>query len=139
MKRLLPLLLALLLTGCAPSAAPEAEDFIWQLVTAQRTEDGAIAACAPGTSGMPEDALPVDITCRMAGDTLVLAGSGVALNGSWRVTHTEPQARRLAVTLGETEGIGTLSTTAYADGSEAPTLLISIGGYVLTFHGTAVP
>lgn len=140
MKRLLPLLMALLLlTGCAKTAAPDPEGSVWQLVTAQRSADGAIVACAPGMTGMPEEAVPVDITCRMSGGMLVLAGSGVALTCSWRVTRIEPQSRQLAVTLGDTEGLATLSHTVFADGSAVPTLLITLGGYTLTFHGISVP
>lgn len=144
MNRLFPALMALtallLLSGCTATRAPEAEDYEWQFITAQRMSDGIIVASAPNTPGVPDTAETVRLSCRMQGGTLSLAGeNGTSHSGTYRQSHVSPDARQLVITLGESEGMGTIAHTAYADGSSVPTLLLAIEGYALTFHAVDTP
>lgn len=137
MKKLLLLLpLLLLLTGCAASSVPDPEAYAWRMTTVQSLDaGGSSVACAPDTPGIPQDTQVLTLTCTMKDETLTLTDetAGQTHSGSYRTTDVSRDALRLAITVGNTEGFGTVAYTTYADGTRQPTLILVLGDYTLNF------
>lgn len=137
MKKLLLLLpLLLLLTGCAASSVPDPEAYAWRMTTVQSLDaGGSSVACAPDTPGALPNTPTLTLTCTMKDETLTLTDetAGQTHSGSYRTTDVSRDALRLAITVGNTEGFGTVAYTTYADGTRQPTLILVLGDYTLNF------
>ena len=138
MRRVMLLLLfLLLLTSCSTSTAPNPAACRWQLTTVQQADTGEIIACAPEAAGAPQEVARLQMRCTIEADgTLLLTDedSRQTLNGSLQLRQSDPRSLVYALVLGDHTGLASVSYTVFADDQLLPTLLLSIGGYALTFH-----
>lgn len=139
MKRIVSVILCVaavcLLAGCGSSEIV-LENHDWQLQVVQSNEDGAVIACGPESREEYPDATVVDVECSATAAILAITDKSDSTGVSYRYEVTEKDGRSVIYKLTGEDGGGmaVTSVTAYDDGREIPTLVVTLDGYTLYFQ-----
>lgn len=144
MKRLVlffPIIFAIiLLSSCAIDLA-SIEDYEWKMSAvmsasvsdAQDERDFVIAVGEEDAAHPDAKIVELVLTANDGILTLTDASAGKTHNGTYKITAKTPKSIDYEVTIDGIKGYATVAPTKYYDGSEVPTLPISIGDYSLYF------
>lgn len=145
MKRIvfLACLMLAFLSGCGGADARVTIDgCVWQMTTVQSTEHGGeIVAFGPGETGMPDAAAERTLTCEAADGALTLtdASDGTTYSGTYRKQEQNALSVIYEITMDDTQGMAVAAATTRSDGSETPTLILTLGDYALNFAPAGSP
>lgn len=138
MKKLSVLLasLIILLCGCSGSDVPEIDEYLWTMSTVQSADaNGQAIAIGPDGSSTLDTAVELELTCQAASGKLTFTDktNNQTYTGTYKRTDTDSQSVIYEVTVGSSDGTAVVSMTTYQDGSQTPTLIISLADYTLNF------
>lgn len=126
-------------SGCgnisdAPSAV-SIDEYEWSFSTLQTGEDGAVIACSKQNKAAYKEAAELEMDCAAKDGILTLnhLTNGTIFQGTYRQTGASGQTAMYEITFGEESGTAASSVTIYSDGSETPTLVLTVGHYSLQF------
>ena len=141
MKKLFLILLAtfsFLFVGCN-YGNPYALDASWTLLYVQSTsKNGNIIAYAPSNSALGvtyPNAAPLEMTCQAEKGTLSLvdATNRQTYEGKYKRTERTFHAAIYVITIAAQTGTVVVSTSTYNDRTDVPTMIMTVGDYVLHF------
>ena len=138
---LISLFLMIGLTGCSSASDMSIDNFKWELNTVQSTDDnGAVIAYNPNNGLMEAtaypEAKPVDMYLTAGDGRFVLTNGadGETYEGTYKMISDKDKSAIYEITLGENIGYASVAMTSYHNGSQVPTLNISINDYALNFQ-----
>ena len=127
---------ASILSACAFEDV-KIEDYTWELSLAFYVENEEVVVCATDASGsdLHPDAAVVDATLTARDGILTVTDhtNNCSYQGTYRLTQIHPRGRDYEITLDGKTGHATVAMTTYADGTQTPTLPISLGKHSLQF------
>lgn len=135
---LLTLAILLSLSACGSSNQTTIDQCEWTLNTVQSDSDGGeVVACAADYLDSYPDAAEVEFSCAASAGALTLTdhASGQVYNGTYAESTTTGDSLLYTVQLDDSTGNATSALTKYADGTSAPTLVLSVDGYTMYFTG----
>lgn len=145
MKRVFPTIFLLLsLTFIFSSCASETisiEDYEWKMRTVMsgnietaQNEDSLIVAVGESDELYPEAKI-VDLTLSAKDGKITITDktNNKTYTGTYKVQQKTPKGADYEITINGQNGYATVAPTEYYDGSEVPTLPISLGEYSLYF------
>lgn len=131
------LIIGLLVTlvGCNNSTSVYIDRHEWGVSTIQTSEDGAVIACSEEKKTTYDSAVEIEMSCTAKNGSLKLTDTtnGNTYEGTYEQTESSKEEIIYEITLVEESGNAVSSMTVYQDENKAPTLIISIADYVLTF------
>ena len=141
MKKKLALVLSFLLLfltafGCGAKRIA-IEDYRWVLRYAMHGEDGNLVVDATGQEeSVYPDAKRVDIILTAKDGSLTVADvtNGKTYEGTYAVESRTPEGTNYRVVIDGKTGYAAVAMTTYGDGTQEPTLPISLDGYSLSFY-----
>ena len=148
MKKMLPIImiisLILALGGCS-SKAVTIENHTWELTFIQSTEDGAIIGCASDYYEDHKDIenlIVVDLSCDAPGAyytegayfTITDKTNHNSYDFNYEIKDESSETIIYDITSASNTGMAVTSITKTDDGTETPTLIITIGEYTLNFQ-----
>lgn len=125
-----------LLSSCG-AHAPKIEDYTWILRTAMHVENGQpVIDATDGTDTAHSEAKKVDVTLSASNGIITVTDNtnGKTYDGTYTVQGKTPEGTDYEISVNGINGYATVAMTTYADGSEEPTLPISLGEYTLYFY-----
>ena len=125
----------LVLSACG-MGKPRIEDYEWKMRTIMHTEDNRIVydAVAEESTTHPEAKIIEMTLVAMDGKiTITDVTSGKTYEGTYTVSGRTPEGTDYHITIDGKSGYAGVAMTTYADGSEEPTLPISLDGYSMYF------
>lgn len=135
------LLVALCLVACNKSSSQSIEGISWELSVIQSgQEDGSIVAYNPSaiitSSDVYPDAVSVDMSLTASGGNFSLAdiSNDKTYEGTYKVLDSKQDSVIYEITMDGYSGNAVVSMSSYHDGSEVPTLIVSIDNYTLNFQ-----
>ncbi len=145
MKKIITfILLALLSVGlvaCGNTPKYAVDDYVWAMVTIQSVEEnGDFIAYAPFDDTFQKDTYPnavaLDMTCDAKQGLFSVSDktNNQTYEGTYKLTDNSSKTTIYEVVIGEKSGNAVISTTNYQDGTKTPTMILSIGNYVLNFQ-----
>ena len=144
MKKTFFILLLVVSTVLSISACgmgkPEIEDYTWKMRTVMHTEDGQIVYDATNEeNGTHPEATIIEMTLVAKDGTLTVTDvtNGKTYEGSYTVSGKNPEGTDYHITIDGKTGYATVAMTTYADGTEEPTLPITLDGYSMYFYAEA--
>jgi len=129
-------LILILASGCTGHNIPMIESEHWQMDSIQSIDaDGQIVACSPDHTDALTDANIILMECELSDGLLSLTDltGNKTYNGTYVLLDRDREAINYRLFIGSSEGLAVTAMTTYHDGSQTPTLIISIDGYVLNF------
>lgn len=141
MRKIIPVLLivatlGILLSACG-AAKPKIEDYEWKMRYVVHVEDGQAVydAVAEESSTHPEVKIINMILVAKDGKiTVTDTTNNKTYEGSYTVLGKNPKGADYQITIDGKTGKATVAMTTYADGTEEPTLPISLDGYSIGFY-----
>ena len=116
---------------------PKIEDYEWKMRTIMHIEDNqSVYDAAEEASTAHPEAKIIEITL-VANDgkiTITDVTNGKTYEGSYTVSGRNPKGTDYQITIDGKSGYAGVAMTTYADGSEEPTLPISLDGYSMYFY-----
>ncbi len=105
----------------------------------QSSEDGSIIGCSSEAYELHkdiEDIIVADLVCTAKDGALTIKDTtnGTEYAGTYEVADESKDSVIYNVVIGEDTGTAVSSITKADDGSEAPTLIITVDEYSLTFY-----
>ncbi len=134
------LIITMLLSSCA-SETISIEDYEWKMRTVMsgnietaQNEDALIVAVGEPDELYPEAKI-VDLTliAKEGKITITDKTNNKTYTGTYKVQQKTPKGTDYEITINGQNGYATVAPTEYYDGSEVPTLPISLGEYSLYF------
>ena len=141
MKKVLCFLLAILffafsLFSCG-ATRPSIEDYQWKMRTAIRLDGDSftVSAVEAEDSAHPEAKIIDMILIAQDGKiTVTDLTNDKSYNGSYSLKNKTPDGADYEIIIDSLTGYGTVAMTEYADGSEEPTLPITLGDFSIYFY-----
>lgn len=141
MKRKIAAILALsffiiLLASCGANR-PTIEEYEWHLRKAMLVEDGQLNVVAANeTDKAHPEAKIVDVILKASNGKLTITDktSNKEYIGTYIAEGKTPEGTEYKIIINGVQGYAGVAMTTYHDGTEEPTLPISIGGYSLYFY-----
>lgn len=140
MKRVISIILLIIsafsLSGCGLGKM-KIEDYEWTLRYAFHAQgDHVIVDAVQEYDATHPQAKVVDITLAARNGKITITDStnGRTYEGAYTVERKHPDGTDYKVTVDGKSGHATVGMTTFADGSEQPTLSISVGQYSLYFY-----
>ena len=141
MKKIISVLLLLSIAVFALSACgmgkPKIEDYEWKMRTIMHAEDNQVIydAAAEESSTHPEATIiEMTLVAKDGKITITDVTNGKTYEGTYTVSGKNPEGTDYHITIDGKSGYATVAMTTYADGTEEPTLPISLDGYSLYFY-----
>ena len=141
MKRILStLILATLLLLTLPSCGtgkPEIEDYDWKMRTIMHVENNQVIVDATGEYTTAHSGAKVINMTLTAKDGIITINDNTnnkTYEGTYSVSGKNPQGTDYKITIDGKSGYATVAMTKYADGTEEPTLPISLDGHSMYFY-----
>ena len=137
-------LLTLNLVGCNTAAEEMSIDkYSWELTSVQSGPQGNIIAYNAENDSYASsypDASPVNMYLTAGDGDFVLTDTtnGKTYEGTYKVIEDKQANVIYEINLDEHSGYAGVAMTSFHDGSQVPTLNISIDDYALNFHAPAV-
>ena len=141
MKRIISLLFCVATLIFALSACgmgkPKIEDYEWKMQTIAHVEGEQLVydAAAEESTAHPEAKI-IEMTLMAKDGKITIADvtNGKTYEGTYTVSGRNPEGVDYHITIDGKTGYAGVAMTAYADGSEEPTLPISLDGYSMYFY-----
>ena len=141
MKKAISILLLMSIMIFALSACgvgkPRIEDYEWKMRTIMHAEDNRVIydAVAEESSTHPEaKIIEMTLVAKDGKITITDVTNGKTYKGTYTVSGRNPEGTDYHITIGGKSGYAGVAMTTYADGSEEPTLSISLDGYSMYFY-----
>ena len=141
MKKIISILFLLSIMLFALSACrmgkPKIEDYEWKMRTIMHAEDNQVIydAAAEESSTHPEATIiEMTLVAKDGKITITDVTNGKTYEGTYTVSGKNPEGTDYHITIDGKSGYATVAMTTYADGTEEPTLPISLDGYSLYFY-----
>ena len=141
MKKIVSILLLAVTLIFALSACgmgkPKIEDYKWKMRTIMHIEDNQSVydAAAEESSTHPEaKIIEMTLVAKDGKITITDVTNGKTYEGTYTVSGRNPEGTDYHITIDGKSGYAGVAMTTYADGSEEPTLPISIDGYSMYFY-----
>ena len=141
MKKIISILLLVVMLIFALSACgmgkPKIEDYEWKMQTIGHIEGEQVVYDATNEErSIHPEAKIIEMTL-VAKDgkiTITDVTNGKTYEGTYTVSGKNPEGTDYHITIDGKTGYATVAMTTYADGTEEPTLPISLDGYSLYFY-----
>ena len=138
MKRrlyLIPVLAFVLLLSSCSSNAPAIEDYEWKLRTAMSAESPELVVAVGEPDNVHPEAQVVDMTLKAKNGVITITNNtnGTTSTGTYRATGVTPEGTDYEIIIDGETANACVAPTKYYDGSEIPTLPISVDGFSLYF------
>jgi len=141
MKKIVPILLLAVMLICTLSACgvgkPKIEDYEWKMRTIIHIEDNQAvydAAAEESTSHPEAKIIEMTLVAKNGKITITDVTNGKTYEGTYTVSGRNPEGTDYNITIDGKSGYAGVAMTTYADGSEEPTLPISLDGYSMYFY-----
>lgn len=113
------------------------EDYEWKMRTIIHAEDNQVIydAAAEESTAHPEANI-IDMTLVANDGKIIITDvtNDKTYEGTYKVTQKTPEGTDYEITIDGKSGYATVAMTKYADGTEEPTLPISLDGYSMYFY-----
>jgi len=145
MKKIITVFLSTILlfslVGCSKTAKVPIEDYKWSMATIQSVDNnGAFIAYDPDVAIDPEysyagQCTPMEMDCYVSDGKITIKDKthNQVYYGTCELTENNRDSAIYEITILDEKGTAVTAITTHADGTEAPTLIISMGGYTLNF------
>ena len=133
---LLAITLIFALSACG-IGKPKIEDYEWKMRTIMHAEDNQVIydAVAEESTTHPEaKIIEMTLVAKDGKITITDVTNGKTYEGSYTVSGRNPKGTDYNITIDGKSGYAGVAMTTYADGSEEPTLPISLDGYSMYFY-----
>ena len=141
MKKIISILLPVVMLFFTLSACgmrkPKIEDYEWKMRTIMHAEDNQVIydAVAEESSTHPEaKIIEMTLVAKDGKITITDVTNGKTYDGTYTVSGRNPEGTDYHITIDGKSGYAGVAMTTYADGSEEPTLPISLDGYSMYFY-----
>ena len=141
MKKIISILFLLSIMLFALSACgmgkPKIEDYEWKMRTIMHAEDNQVIydAAAEESSTHPEATIiEMTLVAKDGKITITDVTNGKTYEGTYTVSGKNPEGTDYHITIDGKSGFACVAMTTYADGTEEPTLPISLDGYSIDFY-----
>ena len=141
MKKIISILLLLSIAVFALSSCgmgkPKIEDYEWKMRYVMHGEDNQMVmdAAAEEISTHPEaKIIEMTLVAKDGKITITDVTNGKTYEGTYTVSGRNPEGTDYQITIDGKSGYAGVAMTTYADGSEEPTLPISLDGYSMYFY-----
>ena len=133
---LLATMLIFALSACG-MGKPKIEDYEWKMRTIIHAEDNQVVydAAAEESSTHPEaKIIEMTLVAKDGKITITDVTNSKTYEGTYTVSGRNPEGTDYNITIDGKSGYATVAMTTYADGTEEPTLPISLDGYSIDFY-----
>ena len=133
---LLAVMLIISLSACGMDK-PKIEDYEWKMRTIMHIEDNQSVydAAEEENSAHPEaKIIEMTLVAKDGKITITDVTNNKTYEGTYTVSGRNPEGTDYHITIDGKSGYAGVAMTTYADGSEEPTLPISIDGYSMYFY-----
>lgn len=133
---LLAITLIFALSACG-IGKPKIEDYEWKMRTIMHAEDNQVIydAVAEESTTHPEaKIIEMTLVAKDGKITITDVTNGKTYEGTYTVSGRNPEGTDYHITIDGKSGYAGVAMTKYADGSEEPTLPISLDGYSMYFY-----
>ena len=133
---LLTTMLILTLSACGKEK-PKIEDHEWKMRTIMHAEDNQVVydAAAEEISTHPEaKIIEMMLVAKDGKITITDVTNNKTYEGTYTVSGRNPKGTDYSITIGSKSGYAGVAMTTYADGTEEPTLPITLDGYSMYFY-----
>lgn len=116
---------------------PRIEDYEWKMRTIMHAEDNRVVydAVAEESSTHPEaKIIEIILVAKDGKITITDVTNNNTYEGTYTVSGRNPKGTDYHITIDGKSGYAGVAMTTYADGSEEPTLPISLDGYSMYFY-----
>lgn len=116
---------------------PRIEDYEWKMRTIMHAEDNRVVydAVAEESSTHPEaKIIEIILVAKDGKITITNVTNNNTYEGTYTVSGRNPKGTDYHITIDGKSGYAGVAMTTYADGSEEPTLPISLDGYSMYFY-----
>ena len=116
---------------------PKIEDYEWKMTTIAHVEGEQMVydAAAEESTAHPEaKIIEMTLVAKDGKITITDVTNGKTYEGTYIVSGRNPEGTDYHITIDGKSGYAGVAMTTYADGSEEPTLPISLGGYSMYFY-----
>ena len=141
MKRIISILLLTAILMFTFSACemntPKIEDYEWKMRTIMHIEDlqTVMDAVSEENSAYPEaKIIEMTLVAKDGKITVTDVTNNATYEGTYAVSGKNPKGTDYHITIDGKSGYAGVAMTTYADGSEEPTLPISLDGYSMYFY-----
>ena len=141
MKKIISILLLTATLIFALSACgmgkPQIEDYEWKMRCIMHGEDNQFVmdAMAEESSTHPEATIiEMTLVAKDGKITITDVTNGKTYEGTYTVSGKNPEGTDYHITIDGKSGFACVAMTTYADGTEEPTLPISLDGYSIDFY-----
>ena len=141
MKKIISILLLLSIAVFALSACgmrkPKIEDYEWKMRTIAHVEGEQLvydAAAEESTTHPEAKIIEMTLVAKDGKITITDVTNGKTYEGTYTVSGRNPEGTDYHITIDGKSGYAGVAMTTYADGSEEPTLPISLDGYSMYFY-----
>ena len=141
MKKAISIILLMSIMIFALSACgvgkPKIEDYEWKMRTIMHAEDNQVIydAVAEESSTHPEaKIIEMTLVAKDGKITITDVTNGKTYKGTYTVSGRNPKGTDYHITIDGKSGYAGVAMTTYADGTEEPTLPISLDGYSMYFY-----
>ena len=141
MKKIVSILLLAATLMFALSACgmgkPKIEDYEWKMRTIAHIDGEQLVydAAAEESTAHPEaKIIEMTLVAKDGKITITDVTNGKTYEGTYTVSGRNPKGTDYNITIGGKSGYAGVAMTTYADGSEEPTLPISLDGYSMYFY-----
>lgn len=133
---LLSLIAVFSFSACGMSK-PKIEDYEWKMRTVMHAEnDQIVYDAAEEESAVHPEAKIIEMTLVANGGRITVTDltNNKIYEGSYTVSGKNPKGTDYTITIDGKSGYAGVAMTTYADGTEEPTLPISLDGYSVYFY-----
>ena len=146
MKKTISILLLMSIMIFALSACgvgkPRIEDYEWKMRTIMHAEDNRVVydATEEESTAHPEaKIIEMTLVAKDGNITITDVTNNKTYKGTYIVSGRNPEGTDYHITIDGKSGYAGVAMTTYADGSEEPTLPISLDGYSMYFYAEPKP
>ena len=138
MKRMLyliPVFAVILLLSSCSSKTPAIEDYEWKMRTVMSAGAPELVVAVGEPDSVHPEAQVVDMTLKAENGVITISNNtnGTTATGTYRVTGVTPEGTEYEIIIDGETANACVAPTKYYDGSEMPTLPISVDGFSLYF------
>ena len=116
---------------------PKIEDYEWKMRTIAHIEGEQLvydAAAKESTAHLEAKIIDMTLVAKDGKITIIDVTNGKTYEGTYTVSGRNPEGTDYHITIDGKSGYAGVAMTTYADGSEEPTLPISLDGYSMYFY-----
>ena len=123
------------LSACG-AGKPKIEDYEWKMRTIMHAEDNQViydAVAEESTTHSQAKTIDMTLVAKDGIITITDITNSKTYEGTYKATQKTPEGTDYEITIDGKSGYATVAMTKYADGTEEPTLPISLDGFSMYF------